>query len=63
MQNTYTPTFRVTRQQLASIIGVCEKTARKEYQTILDSLAIVNRNYLTFADLANYGLISFNTVK
>lgn len=63
MKTTFTATFRVTREQLAGILGVCTKTASKEYQTILDSLEIVNRNYLTYGDLAKYGIIEFNAVR
>jgi len=51
MQNT----FKVLRKDLQNILGVSEKTARKEYQTILDSLGL-KRKYLTYKDLENYGL-------
>ena len=63
MQNTFTATFRVSRQQLADLTGVCEKTARKEYKTIMDCLQIVGRKHLTYQDLADFGIIKFSNLK
>ncbi|WP_164879138.1 hypothetical protein [Flavobacterium cerinum] len=48
-------TNKVNRKQLAHILGIGEKTARKEYKIIIDSLGI-KRNYLTFNDLQKYGI-------
>lgn len=42
--------------QLMNILEVSYPTARKEYQTIIDSLAL-NRTYLTIQDLINYGIL------
>ena len=47
---------KITRKELANMLGVSEKTARKEYRTIMDSLNIKYRKYLTAADLKTYGL-------
>lgn len=47
---------KVTRKELATILGVSINTAYKEYQTIIDSLGI-RRTYLTVNDLVRYGVI------
>lgn len=47
---------KVNKKQLGIILEVSYKTARKEYQTILDSLALT-RNYLTIQDLILYGIL------
>jgi transcription initiation factor TFIIIB Brf1 subunit/transcription initiation factor TFIIB len=46
---------KITRKELQNILGVCEKTARKEYRIIIDSLNL-KRKYLTEKDLLKYGL-------
>jgi hypothetical protein len=46
---------KITRKQLMYILGVCEKTARKEYRIIIDCLQL-KRNYLTENDLKKYGI-------
>ena len=48
---------KVTKMQVKSILGVSYPTALKEYQTILDCLAITNRTYLTINDLIDFGLL------
>ena len=48
---------KVTKTQLMHILEVSYNTARKEYQTILDSLQL-KRNYLTVSDLIQYGILS-----
>ncbi len=48
---------KVNKTQLKHILEVSYPTARKEYQTILDSLALT-RKYLTIQDLIVYGLLS-----
>jgi preprotein translocase subunit Sss1 len=52
MQNQST---KVSIKELANLLGVCRKTASKEYQTIIDSLQIT-RKYLTQKDLEKYGI-------
>jgi hypothetical protein len=47
---------KVTKTQLMNILEVSYNTARKEYQTILDSLEI-KRTYLTISDLVKYGIL------
>lgn len=47
---------KVSKTQLMHILDVSYNTARKEYQTILDSLQI-KRDYLTIADLLKYGIL------
>nr|WP_314896781.1 hypothetical protein [uncultured Flavobacterium sp.] len=49
-------TEKVNKTQLMYILGVSYKTARKEYQTIIDSLEIT-RSYLTISDLVKYGIL------
>lgn len=44
---------KITKKQLGFILGVSYPTALKEYQTIIDSLAL-KRNYLTQNDLKTY---------
>ena len=39
-----------------NILDVSYNTARKEYQTIIDSLQL-SRNYLTISDLIKYGIL------
>lgn len=51
------PTQKVTKMQLSHILEISYPTARKEYQTILDSLQIT-RGYLTISDLIKYGILS-----
>lgn len=48
---------KVNKVQLQFILEVSYKTARKEYQIILDSLALT-RKYLTIKDLIDYGILS-----
>lgn len=48
---------KVTRKDLANILGVCYNTARKDYNIIKDSLEL-KRTYLTIADLQTYGIVS-----
>ena len=47
---------KVTKTQLMNILQISYNTARKEYQTIIDSLQI-NRDYLTISDLILYGIL------
>lgn len=47
---------KVTKTQLMHILEVSYPTARKEYQTILDSLKIT-RTYLMISDLIKYGIL------
>ena len=47
---------KVTKTQLMNILEVSYNTARKEYQTILDSLQLT-RKYLTISDLITYGIL------
>jgi hypothetical protein len=47
---------KVTKTQLMHILEVSFNTAKKEYQTILDSLEI-KRSYLTISDLIKYGIL------
>lgn len=61
MKHIPNATQKVTRQQLADILGVSEKTGRKEYKIIIDSL-VLNRSYLTYMDLQTYGLLELNAV-
>lgn len=51
------PTQKVSKMQLKHILEISYPTARKEYQTILDSLQIT-RGYLTISDLIKYGILS-----
>lgn len=46
----------VTKKQLQFKLNVSYPTALKIYQTILDSLCITNRKYLTEFDLKQYGI-------
>ncbi|WP_348676730.1 hypothetical protein [Flavobacterium coralii] len=46
---------KITRKELANILEISEKTARKEYKIIMACLQ-VKRKYLTSADLQNYGI-------
>lgn len=48
---------KVNKTQLQHILQISYPTARKEYQTILDSLALT-RKYLTIQDLIVYGILS-----
>lgn len=48
---------KISKTQLQFILGISYKTARKEYQTILDSLEL-KRNYLTLQDLIKYRILS-----
>jgi hypothetical protein len=48
---------KINKKELGALLGVSYKTARKEYQTILDSLQLT-RKYLTVSDLEKYGLMS-----
>lgn len=48
---------KVTKTQLGFILEISYPTARKEYQTILDSLEL-KRKYLTIQDLIVYGILS-----
>lgn len=48
---------KVTKMQLKNLLEVSYPTARKEYQTILDSLAL-KRTYLTIGDLILYGILT-----
>ena len=47
---------KVSKTQLMHILEVSYNTARKDYQTILDSLKLT-RDYLTIADLITYGIL------
>lgn len=47
---------KITKTQLMHILELSYKTACKEYQTIIDSLAL-KRNYLTVQDLITYGIL------
>ncbi|WP_185965301.1 hypothetical protein [Flavobacterium franklandianum] len=47
---------KVSKKQLASILGVCYKTGIKEYSIIIDCLSI-KRKFLTLQDLVDYGLL------
>ena len=47
---------KISRKELQNILGVCYKTACKEYRIIMDSLEITTRKYLTQNDLKKYGL-------
>lgn len=51
------PTQKINKKELGVLLGVSYKTARKDYQTILDSLKLT-RLYLTVKDLEDYGLMS-----
>lgn len=51
------PSQKVTKVQLMHILEVSYPTARKDYQTIIDSLQL-KRKYLTISDLVLYGLLS-----
>jgi len=53
MKNQFT---KITKKELSVILNVSYKTALKEYRTILDSLSITNRTFLTQNDLIKYGL-------
>lgn len=46
---------KVNKTELMHILGVSYKTARKDYQIIIDSLELT-RKYLTVKDLLDYGL-------
>lgn len=46
---------KITRKDLMNILNVSYDTAKREYRTILDSLA-VKRTYLTANDLKTYGI-------
>lgn len=48
---------KVTKMQLKNILEVSYPTALKEYQTILDSLAL-KRKFLLISDLIAYGILS-----
>lgn len=48
---------RVSKTELQHLLNVSYPTARKEYQTIIDSLAL-DRKYLTVSDLINYKILS-----
>lgn len=48
---------KVTKTELMHLTGVSYPTALKDYKTILDSLAITNRDYLTINDLITYGIL------
>lgn len=48
---------KVTKMQLKNILQISYPTALKEYQTILDSLAL-KRKYLVISDLIAYGILS-----
>ncbi|WP_281225082.1 hypothetical protein [Flavobacterium aquiphilum] len=50
-------TQKINKKELSVLLGVSYKTARKDYQTILDSLDL-KRNYLTVKDLEVYGIMS-----
>lgn len=54
IQNT---SQKVTKTQLMHILEVSYPTARKEYQIILDSLAL-KRKYLMISDLIEYKILS-----
>lgn len=47
---------KVTKMQLKNILEVSYPTALKEYQTILDSLAL-KRKFLLISDLIAYGIL------
>ncbi|WDF65660.1 hypothetical protein [Flavobacterium sp. KACC 22763] len=47
---------KVSKTQLMYILEVSYPTARKEYQTIIDSLQL-KRKYLTISDLIQYGIL------
>lgn len=47
---------KVTKMQLKNLLDVSYPTALKEYQTILDSLAL-KRKYLMIQDLIQYGIL------
>ncbi|TRX29644.1 hypothetical protein FNW25_01410 [Flavobacterium franklandianum] len=47
---------KVTKTQLKNILGVSYPTALKEYQVIVDSLAL-KRKYLQISDLITYGIL------
>jgi hypothetical protein len=49
-------TEKVNKTQLMHLLAVSYPTALKEYQTILDSLAL-KRKYLTINDLITYGIL------
>jgi len=51
-----TKTEKVTKTQLMYILGISYPTALKEYQTIIDALAL-KRKYLTISDLVKYGIL------
>ncbi|CAN1538257.1 hypothetical protein MCETHM1_01650 [Flavobacteriaceae bacterium] len=51
------PSQKVTKVQLMHILEVSYPTARKDYQTIIDSLQL-KRKYLTISDLVLYGVLS-----
>lgn len=57
MPKITTTSQKVTKTQLMHILEVSYKTARKEYQIILDSLEL-KRKYLTISDLISYGIMS-----
>lgn len=48
---------RVTKMQLKNLLDVSYPTALKEYQVIIDSLAL-KRKYLLISDLIAYGILS-----
>ncbi len=48
---------KVTKMQLKNILEVSYPTALKEYQVIIDSLAL-KRKYLLISDLIAYGILS-----
>lgn len=47
---------KVNKTQLKNILEVSYPTALKEYQTILDALAL-KRKYLMVSDLITYGIL------
>ncbi len=48
---------KVTKMQLKNLLDVSYPTALKEYQIIIDSLAL-KRKYLMISDLIAYGILS-----
>lgn len=55
-QKKQNPSQKVTKMQLKNILEVSYPTALKEYQTILDSLAL-KRKFLMISDLIAYGIL------
>jgi hypothetical protein len=48
---------KVTKTQLKNILDISYPTALKEYQAIIDALAL-KRKYLLISDLISYGILS-----